>query len=29
MLQRGFSKQEIMDITGLTSKEIEELISNQ
>ena len=29
MLQRGFSKQEIMDITGLTRKEIEELISNQ
>ena len=29
MLQRGFSKQEIMDITGLTKKEIEELISNQ
>ena len=27
MLQRGFTKQEVMDITGLTSKEIEELIS--
>ena len=28
MLQRGFTKQEVMDITGLTSKEIEELISD-